>query len=255
MIIADRFVFIHLPKTGGTFVTDVLHRLYKCTPDARLWRRLLKPWARSPLLNIKKHGTCNEIPARHRTKPIIACVRNPYDRYVSQFEFGWWKTDRFPDIDRERIRRRFSHFPDLSFEEFIEAADMMFGQLKDTGPDREQRLGYHTEQFVRYFFREPQRVFGLIDEDYLQMRRYKQDMYPVRFMRTDRLNQDLHDCLESLGYDLAQLEFIYQAKKVFPPRGGRSDDQTWEGYYTPELKRVVRRRERLLFALFPEFDV
>jgi hypothetical protein len=29
----------------------------------------------------------------------------------------------------------------------------------------------------------------------------------------------------------------------------------WESYYSPELKKKVRRREKILFQMFPEFDV
>ena len=32
MIVTDKFVFVHFPRTGGTFITDVIMRLF---PSAR----------------------------------------------------------------------------------------------------------------------------------------------------------------------------------------------------------------------------
>ena len=48
--------------------------------------------------------------------------------------------------------------------------------------------------------------------------------------------------------------FVRSVPKIFPLEGGRTEEQAWPRYYTPELKRLVRERERLLFAMFPEFD-
>jgi hypothetical protein len=41
---------------------------------------------------------------------------------------------------------------------------------------------------------------------------------------------------------------------VLPQGKGRGKDQKWEKYYTPELKELVRKKDWLLFELFPEFD-
>ncbi len=116
MILTQRFVFIHQPKTGGTFVTRVLYRLLGDPLDPT------DPSA--PIAEINKHGTCREIPASHRGIPILAAVRNPFERYVSQYEFAWWKRDLPPWVDVDTVRARYPHFPNLSFEEFITAAQV-----------------------------------------------------------------------------------------------------------------------------------
>jgi hypothetical protein len=41
---------------------------------------------------------------------------------------------------------------------------------------------------------------------------------------------------------------------VLPQGRGRDKDQKWEKYYSPELKKLVRQKDWLLFELFPEFD-
>jgi hypothetical protein len=102
MLVTDNFVYVHMPKTGGTFVTSVLTRLHALrepahSRHARLKRQmsLLKERWRTlpalgssqygPLLSLEpKHGTCHDIPKTHRRKPIAATIRNPFDWYVSQ---------------------------------------------------------------------------------------------------------------------------------------------------------------------------
>ena len=43
---------------------------------------------------------------------------------------------------------------------------------------------------------------------------------------------------------------------VLPGEGAvRPEGDRWQSHYTPELYDYVRTHERLLFRLFPEFDV
>jgi hypothetical protein len=57
-----------------------------------------------------------------------------------------------------------------------------------------------------------------------------------------------------MGYAHEDISFILNHSKVFPLGKGRSAEQKWEKYYTPELKAFVREKERVLFTLFPEFE-
>ena len=85
MIITDKFVYVHHPKTGGTFVNSVLRQLYKVENNVPRERRYGEfAWRR-------KHRPCRKIPEEHRGKLVLATVRNPYDWWVSAYEFGWWK--------------------------------------------------------------------------------------------------------------------------------------------------------------------
>src|SRR5262245_41967068 len=98
MLFTDRFVYLHLPKTGGTFVTQILVALH--SSDQGLWARLqnLPRWRarhfNGPLGMLiwhpNKHGIRSEIPIEHQAKLVLGTVRNPFDRLVSAYEFGWW---------------------------------------------------------------------------------------------------------------------------------------------------------------------
>lgn len=249
MVLTDDFVYLHQPKTGGTFVTKMLERLY--TGSGRRW------------VNTHKHGGCSDIPEAWRGKPLLTTLRNPYDRYVSQYRFGWWK--RHPDMycGEEEMRAMFPHYPDLSFGEFLLLANTKFvnrHQREETGfrnehfPE-ERRLGWHTEQFVRFYCVNPREVFSTIDEDYLATGRCRRDMFPVTFTFSEDLNRGLHAFLLERGHAPEALAFILDAEKIYPAEGGRAPEDRWETYYTPELKRLVRTRERLIFSLFPQYDV
>ena len=123
MILTDDFVYIHEPKTGGTFVTKMLSRLYEPVKQTggveRLLRRVLR-CGKKQLIETNKHGTCSDIPESHRGKPILATIRNPYDRYVSQYEFAWWKRCPGSFGDVAELEERYSRFPILTFEDFID---------------------------------------------------------------------------------------------------------------------------------------
>jgi hypothetical protein len=217
VIFTDRFVYVHQPKTGGTFVTAVLFRLH----DFR-WTRWthLRSAFRISLVhrnrygtlvyNNHKHGGRRAIPPEQRHKPVLATVRNPYDLYVSQYEFGWWK--------RRQYRRWFARV--RSFDDYVRVAGEAFGSLE--------------QQFLRF---------------------HDGRTGDVRFITTGRLNEGLHDFLAGMAYAAEDLAFIRDLQKILPRGKGRDATQRWESFYTPELKALVRTREHGLLAMFPEFDV
>lgn len=80
MILCRRFVFVHVPKTGGNFVREVLER--HAPPEWQLQR-------------CADHSTYADVPASHRGLPMLAFVRNPYAWYVSWFHFQQKTRDPF----------------------------------------------------------------------------------------------------------------------------------------------------------------
>ncbi|MEA2563612.1 MAG: hypothetical protein QOH06_5116 [Acidobacteriota bacterium] len=260
MILTDRFVAVHEPKTGGTFVTSALFRLYGAQWNLR--NRLASAFGRNVVASGKygtfvftnnKHGGCNEIPEAWRGRPILASVRNPYDLYVSQYEFGWWKRREFLRYYRRvpDFERRFPRFPELSFPEYMELTGAAFRTLRNERYDP----GLYTEQFVKFYFKQPEEVYARIDDAYIASQAYRRDMHDLRFVRTDRLNQDLYDFLVGMGFDPADAEPVLGLGRILPQGKGRTADKRWQTYYTDDLKSSVRERDRLIFAVFPFFDV
>jgi Tfp pilus assembly protein PilF/quercetin dioxygenase-like cupin family protein len=70
MIVTDQFVFIHVHKTGGQTLNDLIRQEY---PDSR---------------EIGYHFPRADIPAEYVDLPVIGMVRNPWDWYVSWYAFN-----------------------------------------------------------------------------------------------------------------------------------------------------------------------
>jgi hypothetical protein len=69
MIATDKLLFLHLHKSGGTFVNALL---VKCVPSAR---------------QIGYHLPYQEAPAAVRGLPVLGTVRSPWAYYVSWYHF------------------------------------------------------------------------------------------------------------------------------------------------------------------------
>jgi hypothetical protein len=69
MIVCEQFVFVHLPKTGGTFVRDTLKE-----HAHRAWKLQERPG----------HHPARAAP---KGRPILGVIRNPWDWYVSTYFF------------------------------------------------------------------------------------------------------------------------------------------------------------------------
>ncbi len=70
MIITDRFVFIHMHKTGGQSLIDAITR---CVPNHKV---------------IGYHLPRTEVPPQSCDLPFVGLVRNPWDWYVSWYAFN-----------------------------------------------------------------------------------------------------------------------------------------------------------------------
>lgn len=70
MIITDRFVFIHMHKTGGQTLNNVISR---CIENHE---------------TVGYHFPRREIPARATSLPVVGMVRNPWSWYVSWYFFN-----------------------------------------------------------------------------------------------------------------------------------------------------------------------
>ena len=63
------------------------------------------------------------------------------------------------------------------------------------------------------------------------------------------------DVVMTKGYKANSVSFILSKEKINTVEGGRSQGQNWQSYYDDELKNSVRKKERYLFEIFPEYDV
>lgn len=246
MLITPDFVFIHMPKTGGTFITQMLRKVY----------------GEAAVETGRKHATCDEIPVAERGKPIVSVMRSPFDRYVSQYHYGWWRTQPQEYCDPALIREAFPLYPEVGFADFVKIANRFFVNVHRgvaTGfqtPHLPPALapGWHTEQFIRFFCRDAQQAFAGLAEPALQRGRADPYEYPVEFLKTETLNDDLADVLGRCGVDAARVDAVRMHARVLPEQahetreGADADD-----YFDEALRDFVLRKETFLFNRFPEY--
>ena len=80
MIVTDKFVFVHLPRSGGTFVSEVIRKFF---PSAH---------------EIGYHLPRALLPREYSNLPVLGAVRNPWDFYVSWYHHVWPRDARTPLI-------------------------------------------------------------------------------------------------------------------------------------------------------------
>lgn len=263
MFFTDNFAYVHQPKTGGTFVTSVFFRLYNVNWNLRFRAEhmLRREVARSHrygtfIYHKNKHGTCAELPILQQEKLILATLRNPYELYVSQFEFGWWRRrDALPHFRAvPEFSRKYPRFPNITFDEYVTLVNAAFVP-RGEGISEDAAIGLWTKEFVRYYLREPDKVLKSLQNPDRRGDLREAAMFNVRFIMTQRLNEELYDFLIDAGYDPQDTAFVRDLGKVLPQGKGRRHDQSWERYYTPATKELVKRKEVHLLSMFPEFDV
>jgi len=244
-----------MPKTGGTFVGSVIDRLY---PSG--WRRTRarilgpKPVGRPARDHGHIHAPLHEVPADFLGKPVLATIRSPYEHHVSSFEFGEWrKAEANPDFsgyDWPRIRAEHPEFPDLTFADYL----AVFGRVGyRRGHDDRPELGWDTVRFAWQFARADSPTATSPSDQIREVVAHSTD--EIRFVHTENLNAELHQALLDFGLPPKTVEFVPEAPKVLPTKGGRTADQKWRGYYDTGLLRLVREIEEPLFERFPEFKI
>jgi hypothetical protein len=189
-------------------------------------------------------------------------IRSPYDRYVSQYHYGWWKTHPQEYCDPEVIIREFPSYPQVDFDDFVMVANRFFVNVHrgvsngyespKLPPDL--ALGWHSEQFIRFFCREPHRAFASIVEQDLQRGRLDDYEYPVKFLRTETLNRDLAEYLEHHDVDEELLHKVRTHRRVMPEEAHETRQRPdAREYFDRRLIDYVRRKEAFLFSRFPEY--
>jgi hypothetical protein len=191
-----------------------------------------------------QHGDYRQIPEEHKHKKIVSIVRNPLQRYISEYLYGWWK--KHPEGFRAEIEEKFHNFPQLSFTEYYEMISL--STKAECGLD----IGYETIRFVKFFFKNPKQVLSELDDQYIESKKYREDMPDITFLHQENLNNELHDFLLNIGYLRSDIDFIRKANKINVTH--REGDQLdLNNFFSPETKEDVLKKDRLLFALFPEY--
>jgi hypothetical protein len=230
MLITDKFVFLHLPRAGGTFVYEVVRKFF---PSAR---------------EIGYHFPRELLPREYSHLPILGVVRNPWGFYVSWYRhqysnvrysplknvlFGCLSDNRQLDFVRTIRNALELGVADDKLDLLIQALPKTFDYQTRHIPNitkdlmwkiRGTGLGLYTFRFNQ--------MFGECDDVY--------------FCRVESLRSDLMAFFERIGVatDVLRSYVLELDKKNI------SESLHYSNYYTAELAQLVSIRDRQLVERF-----
>lgn len=264
MLITDSFVMLNYPKTGSSFARKMIKSVYK-RRCSRLQRLAIKLNLQPALVHdyqtpnayvgiYDQHGNINLIPDEHRHKVIVSIIRDPVARYVSQYNFRWWVAH--PPADVDTIKKSFSRFPDLDFEDFYEMSHrfslpkFLCGMPETESSDDKNIIGLQTAQFLRFFARDSESIMAAVHDGTLDTETLASVLQNITFLHQENLRDELKTFLiNKAGFTVRHVDFISDSQRVNESIVKSSPDAI-----VPEhVKRRIHQREALLYQLFPEY--
>lgn len=226
MIVTDKFVFVHLPRTGGTFVIEVINKFF---PSAR---------------EIGHHLPRELLPREYSHLPVLGTIRNPWEFYVSLYHYVSRKDAESPLVswmsDKGRLGFAGSIENLLNLGSNVDQLDVLIEMLPQTIDYSKRLIPNVTKDKMRsvrgtgvsyYTFRFNE-MFGNPD-----------DMFCCRL---ETLNQDLVTFFERIGVATDELrDYMLCLDKK-----NSSEHRHYSSYYTEALANLVSIRDRQLIERF-----
>lgn len=223
MIVCPKLVFLHLHKSGGTFVNKML---LECIPYAK---------------QIGYHLPYRELPPTFKRLPVLGTVRNPWAYYVSWFSF------QSQIDDQNALFRIVSEDAILSFEQTIENLvslpenEDMRNKLADSlhtsyQPNGLNLLRGDVDQMM------PENGFYT----FLFRRMYEGANSPT-IMKSETLRQSLSAYLEKTDDFHFKRAAPYLAEA---PNANTSTHSSYQDYYTPSLRALIEDKDRQIIHNF-----
>lgn len=274
MVVTDNFVYLHSPKSGGTFVTEMLLAVAS----------RVNGFSAINLTDLK-HSGVRSIPDKYRHLQVVMNRRNIFSHYVSRYNYRWWTSEKRArkTLDVDRVKADYPLFPELSFSEYLRFVNHwpyrsnFSNKIQSRLEERE--IGYNTWEFVRLTQQNPMATLRTFDN--IPAGQLREQYSDIRFLRTELLNEDLVALLVESGIAGQELAFILENKAIIPRPGERLSIEAWLGYLSsrvprkftaPAQERVARKatcwleyysaadlefvscRDRFYFTLFPEMQ-
>lgn len=224
MVVCDSFVFLHLHKAGGTFVSRMM---MTCIPSAR---------------RVGYHLPYAEVPEAFRGLPVVGTVRNPLSYYVSWYHF---------QRAQERPNPLFLVCSDGGRLEF-EATITRLVTLESREADIERLAAAFPEDYVNYGLNlRKSCIRKLLGSGsgfftFLHDRLYAGAEAP-RIMKMEMLREELQTLPAGMGVHEARRARQFVAGT---PDLNVSEHGPFEDYYSPELKALVAKMDGRVMATY-----
>jgi len=241
MLITKDFVLLNFPKTATTFARKIVKEVFKDDVE-----ELFFPGYTNP---VSQHGTYAQIPPEHLGKTIVSIIRNPFDRYVSQFFFRWFA--QYPPRSIEVLKFRYPNFPQISFLEFLDMTDKIIklDRLRAYDISENTDIGFQTIQFLTFYSSNPEiELNRLVGEKSTFLIKAPE----IHFLRQEQLRDDLIEFLSAFYQAEAVINIVRSAKEENVSRG--NEDRDWRKFWPAELLQVYRDKEIPLLKMFPSYE-
>jgi hypothetical protein len=222
MIVTQRFVFLHLHKSGGSFVNECLLRFL---PQAR---------------SIGYHLPRLLIPAEAAHLPVLGFVRNPWSYYVSWYNFQTRRPapNSLFNILSDHGRLGF----DATIRNMLDlgSGSPLLAALVAAMPAHYGKSGLNLPAFALA----PIQGSGIGFYSFLYEYLYGAAS-TVTIERAEDLRTKLLEYLESVGHRVsnAMNDFVRDATAR-----NTSEHGPYIDYYSDELRRLVAEKDRLIIA-------
>lgn len=224
MIVTPRFVFLHLHKSGGTFVNAGLMRYVAGAQQ------------------IGYHLPRSSLPTQFASLPVLGLVRNPWSYYISWYSFQ--RTRPRPnalfqivsDGGRLDFAGTLQNLVNLGYD------DALLDRVLEALPTAYSNQGLNLPGFALA----PIRGTGLGFYSYLYRYMYGPDLQTVRLSRMEQLRAELPRMLEEAGQpiDTSLREYIANA----PPLNTSAHAAATDYYRTSALTMLVADRDQSVIA-------
>ena len=211
MLVTQKFVFIHLHKSGGTFINDTL---IHCVPHTI----------------VGYHLPYQYVPDEFTHLPVLGTVRNPWDFYVSLYHFQG--LSKKPNM----VFGAFSEEGTLSIEDTIfnmaNPTDAHFDYLHSRAPDEFINAGVNlTKDCV-------ERLRALEGGWFTRMytRLYEGAEPNLKIIKMENLRKELLEYLRSHDYQITgkiEEHILKSDKKNVSKRDG------YASYYSDDLRAAI----------------
>jgi len=221
MLVGTEFVFVHVPRTGGSFISGILSEHLELDAAAE---------------RFPTHASYDELPDEFRDRSGFCLVRNPWDWYVSWYHHSMRRGPELanwdPDDPKAEIWRTAFSTGQTSFKETV--TKVCEGRLEHpfARTARRRDIDLYSE-FVR------RQVVAGIKQGSLEAGRFEE------------LTPFLVDFLDRRGL---LSDALREAIEQSPPTNA-VEHRPYPGYYDQELRELVAHKARSLIKWFGyEFD-